>query len=192
MIEKVDLTYMLKNTYNRFLKKRGYSLLELLVVLSIVGLMITIVIYGMVKFRQTMIISNATKEIALQLRKARRYAINNVVTKDGYSASGYYIEFRNDDYRWGECNTHSSCSSESIMSSQYKGISVTGCKSGTEEYTVVKFDHVTGEFNFMNNPGEVPLAGIPDSCIIEVSFEGLVDTTRQIEVDRESRTVKIL
>ncbi len=182
---------MRKNIYSKFFKTKGYSLLELLVVLSIVGLMITIVIYGMVKFRQVMIISNATKEIALQLRKARRYAINNVVTKDGYSTSGYYIEFGNDDYRWGECDTYGHCSSESVMSSQYRGISVTGCKSGTEEYAVVMFDHVTGEFNFMINPN-ISDPSMPNTCTIEVSFEGVVDTIREIEVDRESRTVKIL
>lgn len=183
---------MRKNLNNIFEERKGYSLLELLVVLSIVGLMISIVIYGMVKFRQTMIISNATKEIALQLRKARRYAINNVVTEDGYSPSGYYIELGNNDYKWGECDIQPSCKSKSAMSSQYKGISVTGCIYGVEEYTVIKFDHVTGEFNFMTNPSEVPPLGMPDSCIIEIRIEGLVNTKREVEVDRESRTVKIL
>jgi len=47
---------MRRNSSNWLVEKKGYSLLELLVVLSIVGLMISIVVYGMVKFRKTMMV----------------------------------------------------------------------------------------------------------------------------------------
>jgi len=127
----------------------------------------------------------------LQLRKARRYAINNVVTEEGYSPSAYYIEFGNDDYKWGECGSGTSCSSKSVMSSEYRGVSVTGCK-GANEFNYVKFNHVTGEFIFTNDINSTPPGGTSGSCIIEIMIEGLVSTTRKVEVDSQSRTIKIL
>ncbi|MFC1780103.1 Tfp pilus assembly protein FimT/FimU [Patescibacteria group bacterium] len=173
----------------------AYTLLELLVVLSITAIMMSLVAYGVVKFRQVIIASNTTKELTLQLRKARRYAINNVVTSSGISTSGYYIYINNNEYYWGEC-TEISCthSSDSIKSNEYSGTNVSLCKdSGGTTYSRVKFDHVTGKFlvykddtDFNNdNPTDI------SSCEIEVEIPGVVNTKRKIEVSITNRTIKM-
>ena len=183
---------MQKKSVHKLFNKAGYSLLELLVVLSITSVTMGIVLYGMIKFRRVMIVSSATKELSLQLRKARRYAINNVVTEEGASTSGYYIEVGDDDFKWGECDANSVCSSSSVVSSENKGVSVSGCKAGGKEYSIIKFSHVTGEFNISDDPANIQQAGMPDKCIIEIKIEGFANSKKEVEVDRESRTIKIL
>ena len=172
-----------------YASRKGFTLLEIVVVLTIVGLMLAIAVYSIAKFRQVIIVSNTAKDLVLELRKARRYAIDNVVTSRGRTTRGYYIFINNQgDYYWGECDFE--CSHPTLAkSSQYRGIDVTPCGP----YPVVKFSHVTGEFILTDSPDDTE--STPDvTCIIEVSLTsgGFITTTRRIEVSGESRTVKIL
>ncbi len=177
---------------DEFNKNAAYTLLELLIVLSITGLMMSIVVYGVIRFRQTIAVSNATKELVLHIRKARRYAINNVVTSEGYSPTAYYINVSGNDYKWGECSNTGGCSApKSVKSTQYNGVEVSECKSGSNSFSILKFNHVTGEFIISNDKNQIdPTTDI--TCIIELKIYGLVNTTREIEVSSSNRTIKIL
>lgn len=171
--------------------KSAYTLLELLVVLSITGVMMSIVVYGAIKFRQTMTISSTAKEIVLYIRKARRYSINNVLTSDRYSTTGYYVEILNNDYSWGECRSLGCSVTNSVKSAQFDGVDVSGCESGSDLYTTLKFNHVTGEFVITNDKDQTdPTPEV--TCIIRITIPGAVSTTREIEISGSNRTIKIL
>lgn len=172
----------------------AFTLLEMLVVLVITGVMLSIAAYGVLKFRTVMIVSNTAKEIVLQLRQARRYSINNVVTSTGQTPEGYYIYFDGSEmYYWGECRSGVCSHTREIKSAQYTGVRVTHCTvAGGPSYSVIKFNAVTGEFVITNNAGDnMPTPGT--TCIIEVGGGGgLITTTRRIEVSGASRTIKML
>jgi prepilin-type N-terminal cleavage/methylation domain-containing protein len=173
-------------------KEKAYTLLELLVVLSIIGLMMSIAVYGVINFRQTIIVSNTTKELMLQLRKARRYAINNVVTESGYTPRAYYIEITNDSnnyIKWGECNDSQGCFSENVKSAQSSGVTVSSCNNSSNRYSIIKFNHVTGDFIFTNANQSVN--GTDSNCTITVNTGGAVSKRREIIVSRTERTIKI-
>lgn len=189
---------MKDNVLNKTFKKfnRGYTLIELLIVLAIFGTMLALASYGVIKFRQVLIISNASKEVMINLRKARRYAINNVVTSEGYTPQGYYLDINNDDLLWGECietSTGVTCSDPySVKSAEFSGVSISGCKNGGNEYNVIKFNHVTGEFVITaDDKLAVDPSVSPDSCQIEISISGTLTTQRTVTVSSEERTIKI-
>lgn len=161
-----------------------------------------IVAYGLLRFRQNLILGNTAKEVMLYLRKARRYSISNVVTTEGNSSSGYYIYIDGDGvYQWGECDESSGCIPGSnyrwsVKSPEYTGVEVSPCHTGSANYSVVKFDNVTGEFRFFTDPTELqnnPLGGDKGiTCTIDIELSGVITTTRQLEVSGSSRTVKLL
>lgn len=183
---------MPKLPYSKYLKssQSAFTLLELIVVLVIVGIMLAIAIYGVIKFRQVIVVSNATKELVLQLRKARRYSINNVVTSNGDPTQGYYVYIDSNDYSWGECSAAGCSHAHSVKSAQYSGIDVTLCDN---IYKVLKFNHVTGEFVITETDvTEVDPGVSPASCTITVSIPGaVVRTQRTVVVSSEERTVRI-
>jgi prepilin-type N-terminal cleavage/methylation domain-containing protein len=167
----------------------AFTLLELLVVLAIIASAMGLAIYGVLKFRQVILVSNTTKELVLEMRKARRYAIDNVITSTGAPTEGYYIFIDGDGvYYWGECTEDGCSHAKRVKSQQYSGIKVSSCG----DYSIVKFNCVTGEFVITNN--ETETTSTPNTtCIIEVGAGGgLVNTKREIEVSGESRTIKII
>lgn len=188
----------------------AFSLLEILVVLTITGTMMSIVSYGVIKFRQVITASNAAKEYVLYLRKARRYAINNVVTSDGYAPQGYIIRQTSGDtgFEWGEVGKSGAslflAGPTSVRSDQYQGVTFKECISGSTKYRSIKFMAVTGEFVFVKSgAGEAALINAgpgyssPDvkmdvTCTIEVYIENsFIQTKRVIEVNGTARTIKI-
>jgi prepilin-type N-terminal cleavage/methylation domain-containing protein len=182
---------MIKQLSKTIKKESAFTLLEVLVVLVITSAMMGFASYGVIKFRQTIIVSGAAKEIVLKLRQARRYSINNVATSSGYSTEGYYIELGSNDYKWGECYRDISglqCSSSSVKSSEYTGVVVSKCKEDNM-MKFIKFNKVTGEFTISNDIYSP--ASMLDTCTIEVSLEGLVGSTREIVINREERTIKM-
>jgi prepilin-type N-terminal cleavage/methylation domain-containing protein len=175
--------------------QNAYTLLEILIVLTIVGTTMSIVAYGVMKFRQTLLISNTAKEIILQLRKARRYAINNAATSDGRPSSGYYIYFANNDYIWGECyedGVNIFCNDVgSVKSKEYSGIDVyvdASCGSTN----VFKFNSVTGEFVFTDSSNKILRDSTTNSCKVIVSLGNVLKSRREIEISGESRTIKMI
>lgn len=183
---------MLKLPFTKNIKssESAFTLLEVLIVLVIVGASLSLAVYGILKFRQVITVSNTTKEIVLELRKARRYAIDNVVTSDKLPTRGYYIRFDNDDnYYWGECSDVS-CSDTLAKSAHYRGVKVSSCGA----YSVIKFNYVTGEFVFVSGGDDIQTSTDPslENCIIEVYIEqSFISTRKTIEVSGVDRTVKI-
>jgi len=186
-------------SYKRFYQK-GYTLLELLVVLSIFGVMFMVVAGGVVQFRQTIIVSNTSKELLLNLRKARRDALGNVITSEGYTPQGYYISLdtsgSEDTYYLGEC-IEASCNTltdKPLMSPEFTGVEISPCHEGANDYKYIKFNHVNGEFIFSstNNVNTLRTESTTiDTCTIDIWIAGTLSTTRTIEVNGLERTIKM-
>lgn len=176
--------------------ERAFTLLEILVVLMILGLMMGIATTGIVKFRQVIVSTSTAKELLLELRRARRHAINNVVTSDGYTPSGYYIAIEGNDYVWGECREGGGCSEVgSVKSPEFEGVEVSVCQGSSDDYEAVKFDSVTGTFYLFQSSSGIndnSTATTTDTCEITVSIKGVVSTEREIEVSAGNRTMKLL
>lgn len=174
--------------------------MELLVVLGIFSIMFAVVAGGVAQFRQTIIVSNASKELLLNLRKARRDALGNVVTSEGYSPEGYYIalDTTGDDntYYWGEC-TETSCSTSTtpLQSAEFAGIIIEPCSGGGKNYNYIKFNHVNGEFVFADVSDVNDLIGASSSttaCEIDLYVKGALSTSkRTIEINGLERTIKM-
>jgi len=181
---------MRKNYFH--LNKKGFTLLELLIILMITGIMMVIVVGGVMRFRQVIIVSNTAKEIKLKLQEARRNAINSVVTSDGNPTSGYFIKLGSNDYIWGECSQNDGCDEkDSVKSKEYSGVEVSGCKVGGTNYNYVKFANVTGDFIINNNQNSFENS-VSTICTIEVKItEAGMTTTREIEVSASGRTIRI-
>jgi prepilin-type N-terminal cleavage/methylation domain-containing protein len=187
--------YMLKLPVIRLSKKstRGYTLIEILIVLAITGMMMTIVVYSIIKFRQSIIVSNTAKELTLQLRQARRAAIDNVITSTGYSPSGYYIYIdSNGEYWWGECGQGSGCHTvKSVQSAEYRN-AVTIDSASCSSKDVFKFLNVTGDFIITSSGHEGDTTSSVTSCTLTVkSGSGAVSTQRNIIINADERTIKI-
>ncbi len=166
--------------------RSGFTILELLIVLGIIGTLLSLIVYGVARFRQNIVVSNAAKEVLLQIRKARRYAINNTITSRGTTPSGYYVFLNGDtEFFWGECDT-SGCvdSSDSIKSEEFGDVGISTCDN---TYGVIKFNAVTGEFFITND--RTAESTDADSCKITVSVPGGI--SREIIIDSNERLIKI-
>ncbi|MDD3647998.1 MAG: prepilin-type N-terminal cleavage/methylation domain-containing protein [Candidatus Dojkabacteria bacterium] len=166
---------------------RGFTLVELLVVMAIVAFMTILIINAVTKFKQVILVTSTAKEIVVYLREARRNAINNVVTSNNTTPQAYYIKFGGNEYNWGECDSSFGCSeSPSIKSKQYGNVDVTTCGGNS----IIKFEHVTGKMVINSNP---LLSTSASDCEITVSISTpLISSSRKIKVDAEERTIKML
>lgn len=169
----------------------GYTLLEILLVLFIVGTAFALGAYAVIKFKQVIEVSNAAKELALKLQEARRFALDSVITADKETAGAYYIEIGTDnEYYWGECNEEMSCAVNpptSIKSAQYKEIIVNSDCAGST-ISQIRFLAGTGEFVFNDSSGNDIAA---NECIIELVIPGGINTRRKVHVNSIERTIKI-
>jgi len=173
----------------------GFTLVELLVVLSIISVLFAITVYSILKFKQIITVNNVSKELVLYLRDARRNAIDNVVTTNRTSPVGYYIhftdtaEFPKGDMRWGECDSSGCSDVKSLKAAMYKGVTIDPTCAG--EY--IYFKSVTGEIVITNDLGNIGTPQEPDipTCSIDVNQEGAVETLKVVEVNTAERTIKI-
>lgn len=177
------------------INQEGFTLLELIIILLIIGVMMSIVVTGVMKFRQVIIISNTSKEVVLYLNKARRNSINNVVSKvDGTvgPTSGYFfrIDEETGEYYLGACNMKGQCSSEKVKSQEYGVVNVSECGGNS----VVGFKYVTGELIFQdvtNGDPNFNSASATGICEITISIDsGFINTERKVVVDAEGRNIR--
>lgn len=171
----------------RLYNQKGFTLLELLIVLIVTGIMMSVVAYAVLKFRQVIIVGNTAKELSLYLSQARRDAINTVVTPEGHPTTGYYMRISDNNYWFCSCDQALSCTcgTNPVKSKEYTSVEVINCG-----YSYIKFNYVTGEFVITNNPSDT--SGGPASCEITVRIvSALMTTERKVLVDKESRTIKL-
>lgn len=198
----------MKNLPRLIQKEAAFSLVELLMVLAIIGTMVGLMMYGVVKFRQVVTVSNAAKEVVLNLRAVRREAIDSVVKKSPTSSKEtvpdrYYVEFNGtEDYYEGASYytpttyTYTNWDYGSMSSEQYGGVWVSRCvdESRPNTYSHISFSQGSGEIDFgyrgnyyIRTPGRSL-----GSCRIEVKISGGgLTTSRFIVVDGDARTIKI-
>lgn len=180
----------MKTAPGKNLSEKGFTLVELMIALSIFAVTFTLASYGVIRFKQSLEVTNAAKEMITNLRKARRFALDGVVTEDG-TASSYYIEINpaDNNYNWFECSESGNCSDKGEMKSPYyTQVEVSKCKDGSSEYEIIEFEAVTGRFVVKDSSNNVLTN---DYCDIELkTTSSMVSTTRKVRVNVTERTIK--
>jgi prepilin-type N-terminal cleavage/methylation domain-containing protein len=74
--------------------QRGFTLVEMLIVMFIIGVITVVVITSQGTFNKTLILSNAAYDVALALRSAQNYGLGSRLTTTGLDDTGYGLEFR--------------------------------------------------------------------------------------------------
>ncbi len=176
----------------RHFNQKGFTLVELVISLSIFIVTFSLAVYGVVSFKQSIEVTNAAKEMMLNIRKARRFALDGVVTQEGTASSYYiYIDSEEDNYSWGECKENGGCAlKNTLKSNQYRKVSISNCiDSSGSSYNKIEFLAITGKF-VISGPGGNKENGF---CDIELkNSTGFISTTRKVRVDLSGRTIRLV
>ena len=179
----------LTNSNARDSRNGGFTLLELLIVLSIISVVFSLGTIGIMKVRQVILVTNTAKELRNNLKKARRYALDSVVTSNETTSTAYYVEIdsTNDMYYWGECDSVKCTRKDRLKSTQYEGVEVSGCASGGSGYQFIKFVAVTGEFVVSDSTSGASL--VSDECIVTIKGDGtMIRTSMDVHINVAERT----
>lgn len=100
--------------------KSGYSLLEILVVMIIIGVLLFLLVNGFIAFRKTFELQQNTSQVSAILKQTRTFSDNNILPDsiandpvDADALYGYRLDFRDNTIRrsicrrldigWSEC-----------------------------------------------------------------------------------------
>lgn len=84
---------MIKNNHNKIKNNKGFTLVELMVTISIFLMISSLVIFNYGDFKSTVSLQNLTDDIALSIRKAQSFAIGARNTGGGNFNNSYGIHF---------------------------------------------------------------------------------------------------
>ena len=113
---------------------RGFTLVELIVVLTIIGVITVVTLNSQSSFNKSLILSNTAYDIALTLRSAETFGINSrAVNAISISNAGYGVHF--------DTNTEEASHTIRLFADTKGDISCGGqrpdCKPGNHEYDAV-------------------------------------------------------
>lgn len=178
-------------------KLPGLTLIELLVVMSIIAVLITLGVAGLINFRQTVELQLAQDEVQSVVKSTRTLAENNVlpISSGGFDPNllyAYSIDFNDDDIVRSICsrsNTGSwSCgaSSRSIKSAQLSNIEFE--INASKGCVQIIFENLTGDIKV-----QTPTSGITfldEECQLDIKHSQEDVAYFRLEVDGKNNTFR--
>ncbi len=73
--------------------RRGFTLIEMIIVIAIIGIITVVVITSQSAFNKSLVLSNAAYDVALALRSAESYGLGSRVSTTLVSNTGYGLSF---------------------------------------------------------------------------------------------------
>jgi len=75
--------------------QRGFTLIEMLVVLAIMGVVLAVTVGGQRAFNRSIVLSNTAYDVALSIRQAQTYGVSGRVAQGTLSATyGYGVDIQ--------------------------------------------------------------------------------------------------
>lgn len=167
------------------LHTKGFTLLELLVVMAITAVLTALGVYGMSFLRQTIVLEGAAQELVANLTKAQNLARNSVLRQTDFqnlqqgvgsnpldSFAGYALVFSNSSYQLNYCSFVGSSKqtydcqtvvSDTVKAAQYVDVVVSVTPV---ECSAIIFSRLEPNILNMNDTIDVPLTGT--QCQIEL------------------------
>ncbi|MBA3733347.1 prepilin-type N-terminal cleavage/methylation domain-containing protein [Patescibacteria group bacterium] len=148
--------------------KKGFSIIELLMSLAIIGLLTTIILTSFVSFRKNQSLSKDTETIVETLRQAR----NQTLSSKNSSNYGVHIESSKIVLFTGSTYVVNTASNqEFILNSTDNILSITLAGGGSE----VVFNRLTGETS-QNGTVVVSSAGISKTKTVTIYKTGVIES----------------
>jgi len=183
--------------------QKGISFLELLVVIAIIAVVGSLGITGLIRFRQTALIKQATREVFSNIENARNKARNSTlsVSKPANTVleskvDGYAIAFQGNDYALYYCDRAATitglqdynCNTEAanLKQSIYSDVTITVDPTSQFNCAGVLFEEVSGNMKLFGDVSVV--SSVDSSCKIVVGF-GNTDVKQTILIDAVSNEI---
>ncbi len=168
-------------------KNSGFSLLELIVVLAILAVMGSLSVLGLLRFRQTAILKQASREFFSNIETARNKARNNTLSTSKDSSSNvfnskvdaYAIVLEGSNYSLYYCDKTSSigagtqdytCDVETadLKAQTFVDVAIAVDEESAYECSGILFETVSGDMRLFNDIESV--ATVNNECTISVNF----------------------
>lgn len=146
------------------IKKGGFSLIEVIMVLAIIGILIYIIVPSFNKMREDQVLKTTTQEVVSSINKARSQSISSV------NSSEYGIHFQSDKIALFKGTTYSpsDANNEYIILSSGASLSSINLTGGAID---IYFDRLTGA---PNKIGSVTVSVSSRTKVITISATGAV------------------
>ena len=175
--------------------------------IGIIALIGSLGITGLITFRQTALIKQATREVFSNLETARNKARNSALSISKPAATvleskvdAYAIVFQNNNYSLYYCDEVTAIGTglqdytcgietENLKQGIYTDVTITVDPDSATACTGVLFKEVTGDMKIFENAGQV--ATVESSCEIIVSF-GETSVRQLISIDAENNEISYI
>ncbi len=160
--------------------KKAYTIIEVLVVMSIITVLMTLALLGLTELRRVLDADQATKDILSQIKETKNFAKNNNVSQETNRKNlinrqyGYRLQFIDGTIKRSLCNKEFSANWSSAICttpidlklSSYKNIRL---QQANANCNTVIFENLTEKVEFLQNN----IISNIETCVIEIR---LIDT----------------